>query len=271
MSNSSQSARDNASLKQIQQQIDRQAGQPSGLVDLAHALAGTDAALDAQACDVWQALLPEYIEAEIKGEPARRRFPDVARHLEVCATCAETYVDLLELALASEEEPLPVPVPLPAIDLGFLPRLSPAEQFRQLVEQLTAEVARHADAALLGDLPAASRQFFRRIQDLGEGWRPRSGPAPALAFGQDPPPGLQAVWAAYTATHQVLRAFSVQELATELNRERPSSKLEKRVRRAFESTGLRRREAELWTTQYLEQIRAHASDLLDLARRFENE
>lgn len=85
------------------------------VVHFARAVLGTgDPALD---CAVCQDVLPEHIEAELNNRPYQQ-WRAVRRHLDLCATCAADYLDLLEIALAAECGPLPRPDL--AMDLSFL-------------------------------------------------------------------------------------------------------------------------------------------------------
>lgn len=89
----------------------------TSILRFARVLAGISSA--STSCDVCQAVLPAYIEAELNNRPPGE-YRDIRQHLEGCPTCAAAYLDLVEIALAAEEGSLPVPA-LP-IDLSFLNR-----------------------------------------------------------------------------------------------------------------------------------------------------
>ncbi len=257
---------DRSPLDRLQGQIEHLPDHPSGLVELGHALAGQLGADKEEGCAACQEALPDYIEAELSGQPARRLHPDLARHLDLCPDCEEVYVDLLEIALEAEAEPLPVPVPLSAPDFSFLPSLTPAERMRQVVEPLVEEMLRRLDPGSVADLPAASRAFFQRLDELGTGAQIQPGLAHALAFGPDLPPALRSLAAAYTATVEIVRALPIEKLETELSSSRPSPVLRKHAYSAMRELGMGRREAKRWAEMYAAQAQDQAADFLDLAR-----
>jgi hypothetical protein len=78
---------------------------------------------DHLSCDECQAWLSSYVGAEIAGLSDNPRYRPVKRHLLLCPTCEEAYLELLELALAEEEGRLPQPVHFPEPDLSFLPEV----------------------------------------------------------------------------------------------------------------------------------------------------
>ena len=48
-------------------------------------------------CDACFEVLEQYVEAAIKGEDLRRRFPEVVAHVESCAACREDTEGLLAI------------------------------------------------------------------------------------------------------------------------------------------------------------------------------
>ncbi|MBI2616657.1 hypothetical protein HYW55_00825 [Candidatus Gottesmanbacteria bacterium] len=78
--------------------------------------------------------LPSYVQAEASGDPVAKMFPAVKQHLDRCESCAQMYVELLDLSLAEIEGRLPVVLHLPAPDLSFLRVRHPSqERWRQYV------------------------------------------------------------------------------------------------------------------------------------------
>ena len=240
---------------------------PSGLLDLARALTDQAAAPEKEACTAYQEMLPAYIEAELNGEPVRRLYPELSRHLDRCSTCGPVYVDLLEVALQAEQGLLSVPASMPALDLSFLPSVSFVERTRQVIEMLSEELVQRLSPQFVLDLPAASQRFFRRLGELGAGSRFQQAPDFALAFGAGMSPPLQTVAAAYTATGQAIHALSHKELAAELSGKYPPRTLRKLARAAARSTGLQRKRANQWADEYIASVQAHAAEILALARQ----
>lgn len=267
MSDNSQATNDKPPLKRIQEQIERLADRPSGLVDLGYALAGTLIHAHEQACDICQAALPEYIEAELNGQPVRRLFPAVARHLESCPNCGEAYVDLMEIALQAEVEPLPVPPPAPVLDLAFLPSLSPAVRIRQLVETFVEQLVRQLNPEALEDLSTLTREFFRKVGEAETTLRLQPASTLALRFGTDLSPALRSLVAAYHATETILHTLSAEELADELGGPQRPRTVERQARSSVQAAGMGRGEAKEWAGQYVILAQAHAAEFLVLARQ----
>ena len=80
MPDNPKAAGDGSPLEGLQDHVKRLADHPSGVVDLAYALTEPLSLNDEQACVACQQSLPEYVEAELNGQPVRRLFPIMARH-----------------------------------------------------------------------------------------------------------------------------------------------------------------------------------------------
>lgn len=267
MPESPKAAKNRSPLQHLQLQVDRLPVRPSGLLELGHALAGQSDPVTERECNPYQRALPDYVEAEVNGQPVRRLFPDMARHLELCPNCGQVYVDLLGLALEAEAKPLPIPSSAPMLDLSFLPSLTPAERICQVIEPLAKEILRRLDPKLLADLPAAGRALCQRLGELGIGLQIRPGSAPALGFGAELPPAFQSLVAVCVATVQVIQTLSTEELETELASARPSDVLRKHAHSAAREVGMGRREANRWAELYVAQAQTHAAALVALARQ----
>lgn len=254
-----------SSLERLQSQLDRWPDRPSGLLDLAYGILGQDATPDERACALCQETLPDYIEAELNGQPVRHLYRKLAHHLDLCSSCGQVYIDLLELAIQADTENNPLPDQAPALDLSFLPPLSIAEQMRKVVESLSEALLRRHSPQFLSDLQAASHAFFRQLGELGAVPHFQRAPEFALAFGAGMPPALRSLTATYIATDQVVRSLSQQELADELSGARPPRTLRKRARAAARSMGFSRREANRWAEQYIASAQTHAADMQALA------
>ena len=257
-------------LDRLALQAKRLPDRPSGLLDLARALTDQPADPEQDTCTACREALHKYIEAELNGEPVRRLFPKLSRHLDRCPTCGPVYVDLLQVALEAEKEPLPVPTPTPALDLSFLPPLSSAERTRGVIEMLSKELMHRLSPQFVLDLPAASQRFFRQLGEVGVAAKFQQAPDFSLAFGAGMSPPFQTVAAAYTATGQAIHTLSDKELAAELSGDRPPNALRKLARAAARSTGLRRNKANQWAKEYVALAQAHAAEILALASQMPN-
>jgi hypothetical protein len=93
----------------------------AGLRALAWALMGHPT-LDPAACAPVQAVLPEYVEAEIGGDLnlAGSEQSAVYRHLLLCPECGRLHARLLQVAwlLARDELPRPAHRPAPRLPFG---------------------------------------------------------------------------------------------------------------------------------------------------------
>ena len=254
-----------SNLAALRARLERLGKRPSGLLALGSALIGQAEASDEQVCALHQDDLPNYIEAELNGESAQRRYPELARHLDLCAGCVEVYLDLLELALETEQAPLPISSEAPALDLSFLSATTVAEQIWQLVEEMTREILRHLEPQALPDLPAASKLSFHRLAESGVDYKPERLPALALGFGSELPPALQSVVVAHVTTLDLLRDLPAGELEKELSSALPSATLHKRARSVARAMGMNRSTANQWAGLYVTEARTHARDLVELA------
>jgi hypothetical protein len=258
-------------LANLRSRLERLADHSSGLLDLGSALVEQAERREEQDCVALQDDLPDYVESELNGQPARRLYPEIARHLDLCPDCAEIYLALVEMALETEEAPLPLPGEAPALDLSFLPTTTVAEQVRELVESMTRELLRRLEPESVPNLPAAGQVFFQRIAESHVEYHVKRGPALALAFGPDLPPALQSTAAVYTATLDLIHQFSADELDKELSSARPSAVLQRRARAAARGMGMTRSEASRWAELYVAQARTQAHALMDLARQVAKE
>jgi hypothetical protein len=258
--------------ERLQDKVERLTDRTSDIVDLAQALTQEPGQIDEQACVTCQESLPEYIEAELNGRPARRLFPQVARHIDVCPACGEAYVDLVEIALQTETAFLPVPTRAPALDLSFLPSSSPAVKMRQLVERLVKELVRRLNPEALEDLSALEPEFFRRVGELETNLRLQPASTLALDFGTDLSPALCSLVSVYDATDVILHTMSTKELADELGGPRYPRTVERQARSSVQAMGMGPKESREWAEQYVILAQAHATEFLTLARQIaENE
>lgn len=67
-----------------------------------------------------QRVLPSMVRADVNRIPLPPQWLPIRRHVLICASCAKTYLDLIELAAVDARGELPSPLqPAPA-DLSFL-------------------------------------------------------------------------------------------------------------------------------------------------------
>jgi hypothetical protein len=72
-------------------------------------------------CAPCQEQLAAYVDAELAGQPARKRFPAVAAHLDQCAACQQAYQELKALLALERSGELAAPPVAPVFDFGYLP------------------------------------------------------------------------------------------------------------------------------------------------------
>lgn len=259
-------------LDLLRAQLEDLPAQRSGMLRLARVLVGDPTVAAGRECPEWQELLPDYVEAELNGQPVRRQFPDLAAHLDLCSNCGQMYVELLETALAADAGLLPVPSPALALDFSFLPPIAPPVEsvtdVQRVVLMLVTAMAQRLRPDLLSDLPAISPQFFHEAAGKEQHLRHSRQPAQALGYsGPELPPAFQWLLAAYVATLDLLHSLTDEQLARVLNPLQPSAELEKRSHSAAKKAGMRGEKAHQWAREYVNQLQAHATDLLELARR----
>ncbi|MBN1314530.1 MAG: zf-HC2 domain-containing protein [Anaerolineales bacterium] len=253
-------------LERLRKQIERLPDQPSGLLDLGRSLVGRNF-FNERDCDACQQALPEYIEAELNGQPLRQLYPETARHLDFCPDCGQMYADLLEMAIQVEEESPTIFTSMPALDLSFLPPLVFPEKLRQVVEKLSKEMVDRLIPEFQASFASASQSFFRQVKELGPKLQLKIGQQYALAFGDQIPPPLQSIAAVYAATESIVNTLTVDELTEELSGVRPPRLLKKRARSSARAMGLGGKEAKQWVEQYILLAQENAADILELARR----
>lgn len=103
-----------------------------------------------EACAACQTDLAAYIDAELEGQPAADRFPEVTAHLVTCTDCQQAYVELKTLLSAEWQGRLAVPPVAPAFDFSYLPeptkdaapRAWRLDELGRLVIQLSGDLLR---------------------------------------------------------------------------------------------------------------------------------
>lgn len=127
-------------------------------------------------CDECRSWLPVYVEAEISGFDVGDQYPEVRRHLDLCAECEAEYVDLLDSTLdemSADWSDIPVPPP----DLSFLPPLSFQAYLRWLLEGVIGQL----QPLRLPQLDRQMEPLLRQLAAFGA----RPVPMAAKVFGPD--------------------------------------------------------------------------------------
>ncbi len=165
---------------------------------LAQGIAASSAAPTAArlSCDECEAMLEFYVDAEMRGEPAKDLFPTVQKHLKTCSRCRASYQLLADslreeptadfAILAASTPPLPFLAP-PATDAPWTKHVRPriggapisfsvaiqASHLRQrLSESQPAMLTRGkltplvlSDTFSLGDRKVAVKLWVQRLED----------------------------------------------------------------------------------------------------------
>src|SRR5437016_1640435 len=79
------------------------------------------------------AMLPSFVNAEVRGENVLALYSTVKHHLDGCDSCSADYIELLQLTLADLDNQLLPTSPPPTFDLSFLPPVR--ETARRPVDQ----------------------------------------------------------------------------------------------------------------------------------------
>ena len=237
---------------------------PGELLHLARAVAGMhDQTI---ACEDCRPQLPSYVDAEIGGLPVGQYYPQVKRHLDLCADCQAEYLDMLELALVEDAGELPVPKIIPTPDLSFLPPLSFVERAREMVTRVAERVLETLDPDRLEELTIIGDTFFTRVEELGGQFSLRQAPAMALGLGaEEASMALLSLAASYETTRQIAETFSVQEIQAHADQEDLADILAQVAEKAARETMLGRKEARLFAQIYAEGAQDEISTWLSLA------
>jgi hypothetical protein len=237
---------------------------PAELLHLARAVAGArDQAITCEECRAW---LPSYVDAEIGGLPVGQLYPQVKRHLDLCADCQAEYLEMLELALVEDAGELPVPEALPAPDLSFLPSPSFVETARETVTRVTERFLEILDPDRLEELTIIGDTFFARVEELGGQFSLRQAPAMALGLGaEEASMALLSLAASYETTRRIAETFSAQEIRAHADQEDLADILAQVAKKVARETMMSRKEARLFAQIYAEGARDEMDTWLSLA------
>jgi len=102
---------------------------------------------DKLTCSACQALLAEYVDAQIMGVEAREELAEIEPHLGVCPLCARAYRELMSAMALAYTEKLPQPASRPRFDFSFLRAEPEKPSFRwdelgRLIIEFSADLLR---------------------------------------------------------------------------------------------------------------------------------
>lgn len=134
-------------------------------------------------CAACQDQLAAFVDAELAGQPAGRRFPAVALHLEQCPACQQAYQELSALLALERAGELATPPAPASFDFSYLPSrpaAAPAQSkpwrldaLGRLVIEFSAELLRSLQgpalqpALLKSDAPVGLRyELANAVDDL---------------------------------------------------------------------------------------------------------
>lgn len=196
--------------------------------------------------------LPDYIDAELAGEPVAKLFPRVKHHLDRCDSCAQEYAELLDAEWAEQRGALAKPAAMPRPDLSFLPQ--PKRTLQEIVLERTRALLPTLAPAHLRELEVIADTFFARVQQLGT-FELRSNAAQAMGLGKrDTNPALNLLAASYATTETLTREITRPQFEEWLQRGTLQKELETRANVAARAINLEREFAARFARAYAEQF-----------------
>jgi hypothetical protein len=237
---------------------------PGELLHLARAVAGVhDQTITCEECRAW---LPSYVDDEVGGLPMGQSYPQVKRHLDLCADCEAEYLEMLELALVEDAGELPVPKIIPTPVLSFLPPLSFVELIRGIVIKVAKRVLEILDPDRLEELAIIGDTFFVRVEELGGQFSLRQAPAMALGLGaEEASMALLSLAASYETTRRIATTFSAQEIQAHADQEDLADILAQVAEKVARETMMSRKQARVFAQIYAEGARDEIDTWLSLA------
>jgi hypothetical protein len=214
---------DEARLNKLREALRERGKQlPSELLRLARAALGeTNDGLSHEECI---ALMPEYVEAEIAGEPVAKKYRQVKHHLDICQDCAEQYAALLELQHAQRAGTIVTPETIPQPNLGFLrpqtvgtriPQTAPTVTMLDFVKQTALGIVNAIAPTEGPDLLGIMDTFFRQVGQLGGGFAFSRGTVQAMGLGtEELTTPVAALAVVYSATGKLIGSLSPDQVDT---------------------------------------------------------
>lgn len=196
--------------------------------------------------------LPDYIYAELAGEPVAKIFPRVKHHLDRCNLCAQEYAELLDAEWAEQRGRLTKPAAMPRPNLSFLPESK--RTLQQVVLERTRALLPTLAPAHLRELEVIADTFFARVQQL-ETFELRSNAVQAMGLGKrDTNPALNLLAASYAITQNLTRGITRAQFDEWLQQARLQQELETRANEVARDIGIERELAARFAHAYAEQI-----------------
>lgn len=236
-------------LDLIRQRLQTSAA-PVAIVHLARAITGAgDPDLSHEE---FQARLPRYAADETSGLPVSRIYPDLKRHLDLCARCEATYLELIELSQI-EATMLTAPIEVPAPDLSFLPRKITLVDY---VRTLSWELVKSLTPDALGEFPSVAANFFnwlKRYDNVLEPVRSDLGRALGFAPGETPDVALILISTQLT-TQALVEALAREEIQVLAGSDRLLAVVREHAERSARQAGLDPQTAQAFAQKYAEQL-----------------
>lgn len=221
---------------------------------LAHALTGEPAS--ELSCAEAQEQLPACVEAELRGIPISRRYPEVAQHLVSCEECSAIYALMLDRELAPALEPLPAPA-----RFNVLRQQQRFEEVRRFVLSIAGAVVETIRPAALPGLADAAQVFFDQLRDLGGAFRLEPAAAHALGHGGDLSPAVRVLMASYLATQELAQTMSAERRKGIPASDELRAMMHRAAQQAATDSGLRGPEARRFVEAYVNLIAASETAL----------
>ncbi|HLF26284.1 MAG TPA: hypothetical protein VJG32_08105 [Anaerolineae bacterium] len=201
----------------------------------------------------FQSRLPGYVAAEIGGLPAGALYPDLKRHLDLCAGCEADYLNLLEVALLERAGKLPAPIFTPRPDLSFLPQQVSLPGFvRTLAQDLVSALRPNR----LDEFRKAADAFFDAVARQGGRLIPvRADLGEALGFEAGRVPDAVLMLAAtQLATQSLIETLTPQEIQTQATGGQLRQTLLDQAERSAQKVGLEAQAAREFAEKYADLL-----------------
>jgi hypothetical protein len=147
-------------LRRVRAKLQQHSDAPPAARHLAAALLGDSAAIGPHVLDD----LPAYTDDAASGIDVARRYPDIKRHLDLCADCADMYVRLLQAAQA-DLQPAASLAPVEGPSTAAFQR---GAALAAIAEAMTERMLARLAPQQLPGLPATVNAFFARTPAVRE-------------------------------------------------------------------------------------------------------
>lgn len=213
-----------------------------------------------------RAALPQFVDAELAGEPVAKSYVAVKHHLDHCDTCSAEYAELLETALAEEGGTLLKPNSVPRPDLSFLPTPAPTRSLQEIVLEWTRGLLPTFAPGRERELAVIADTFFARVLPL-KTYDLRVGAVQAMGLGRrESSVALETLAACYASTQLLVNETTRQEMDAWLAQGTFTQNVETRALDAAHQIGIERKTAARFARAYAEQLSQDPSSLESLLR-----